>query len=782
MEEVEYLCVWAWKKRGGWAGGLLGSVLAPRQKQWEYRSVVVVGHTLSYYEMGCEDSETPRGSIDLWNDRATFRIAVPEKNDGAPTPHQIVITATKVQKEEPVVMENASTGDGGTVDAVGSGATTTTTNIEWKLCFDQQDDLMRLVSVINRILEQGGAFKQKDVDRFEHDFVKGDHIYRWEMIVMPPVIYPIQIHAIVLEAGRNIIVIADFGLTGYAKKKDSDFHHAEDNDEAMQEQILAAFRKLRPTDSTQRLNISTLTDQREIRKWFKAGYDEESMLAKVKAAGGHHHIPLDKIGKIFKRNRLNSQDSSGTSPSKEFKLYRKSDKMQKESRKADSRTPFVPLEEMDGKSTEGKKYGDLEEKDSLHKSLSSDSTGSGDGDETPEREKSTKQAATQIQELPQSDPVEIVLARANFCLENMDLLPPYHVFFSNSECIAVWCKTGRWSTLQTAVWCSTNSVGALKTSTLTTIGVAAANPLLAPVIAIGGLLWVSAPMLILQKSRVAWEEYTQQMTDLFWESAPNKAFVAAVENWTTILKLQAEKDGLFPTSPGCRKKTLRARDSFPSTSSPTSSATAPIVDALSPSNLNAADSSRTSETEAEKKAEGEGCDEVPTDIEFTKEEIRKPLESEETRVTEKSAQNFIDPEQKTTVEDVNNVKNEANTTESAVAKATVRPASSEEATTMLDEPDDPSKLMSAPSLDDQPSVVSVERHGVSRYDDETKSANNTDNNNSTDLPSKPKTFRILNANSSSDNAATEEEKIPTKEEAPNLTTTSKYAIETEEQI
>jgi hypothetical protein len=152
-----------------------------------------------------------------------------------------------------------------------------------------------------------------------------------------------------------------------------------------------------------------------------------------------------------------------------------------------------------------------------------------------------RKASAEQDELPHADPKEIVLARANFVLEHMDVLPPYHVFYSNSECIAVWCKTGRWSTLQTAVWCSTNSVGALKTSTLTTIGVAAANPLLAPVIAVGGLIWVSAPMVILQKSRAKWEEATLRMNDLFWSWASPKVFVAAVENWCLRLAFDKTK-------------------------------------------------------------------------------------------------------------------------------------------------------------------------------------------------------------------------------------------------
>ena len=117
----------------------------------------------------------------------------------------------------------------------------------------------------------------KDAERFEHEFQPADHLYRWEMIVCPPVIYPIQIHGIVLEAGRNCVVVADFGLTGYGKPAGDDFNHADDA--RHQNAILAAFKKLRPSSEDQRLNIVTLTDPMDIRKWTKAHYDEHSFQA-----------------------------------------------------------------------------------------------------------------------------------------------------------------------------------------------------------------------------------------------------------------------------------------------------------------------------------------------------------------------------------------------------------------------------------------------------------------------------------------------------------------------
>ena len=89
---------------------------------------------------------------------------------------------------------------------------------------------------------------------------------------------------------------------------------------------------------------------------------------------------------------------------------------------------------------------------------------------------------------------------------------------------------------------ATNSVGGAKSSTLGIIGIAAAHAVLVPLAVVGGLIWVSTPMLILKKSREKWEESTEKLTDLFWQSAPPEAFVCAIENWSSIAIEEEEDD------------------------------------------------------------------------------------------------------------------------------------------------------------------------------------------------------------------------------------------------
>jgi len=148
--EMDYLSLWAWKRRSGWGQ------YATTSDKWEQRSVVVCGTFLLYYQMGQEDG-VPRGVIDLARDKVELQVSSKLDKD-APTTHQVDVTAKQQLADVVPPREKIVT---------------------WKLCFDEQLDLVRFLGVVNTILDQGGAFEAKDIDRFEHDFHAGDHIYRY---------------------------------------------------------------------------------------------------------------------------------------------------------------------------------------------------------------------------------------------------------------------------------------------------------------------------------------------------------------------------------------------------------------------------------------------------------------------------------------------------------------------------------------------------------------------------------------------------------------------------
>jgi hypothetical protein len=398
----------------------------------------------------------------------------------------------------------------------------------WKICFDTREEQMEWLALLHDavVAQQKDPSMATDQDEhtlnhdFEHAFEAGDHVFRWEMIIFPPVIYPIQIHAICLEAGRNCVILADFGLTGYGKQSGKDFKHSSDSTKASgggaTDHLQAAWKKFRPKED-QRLNIVTLIDQKEIRKWTKANYGR-SFFGSSK--GPHKPNKIKKLtkslfGKPTPKLPLNKEDVSDDANG-ELELKDSKCDSDQETEVDDAFFSYALMTES----------GDNEW---LEASFKVD-----DKDQQSTKVPSGKKKKPPPP-LPKSDPKEIVLARANFLLEfGEDVLPPYHAFYSNSECIAVWCKTGRWSTLQAAVFLTSTSVGGAKSATLTTLGVVAAHAILAPVVAVGGILWVSAPMIILKKSQVKWEQATVKMTDLFWEWAPPEVFCAAIKNWSGL--------------------------------------------------------------------------------------------------------------------------------------------------------------------------------------------------------------------------------------------------------
>mmetsp|Transcript_16684 Transcript_16684/g.30346 ORF Transcript_16684/g.30346 Transcript_16684/m.30346 type:complete len:613 (-) Transcript_16684:9-1847(-) len=141
------------------------------------------------------------------------------------------------------------------------------------------------------------------------------------------------------------------------------------------------------------------------------------------------------------------------------------------------------------------------------------------------------------EKLPKADPPKLVLARTRFLLQHGEaVLPPYNVFDSNSECIAVWCMTGRWSTLQASVFLHSTAIGNAKSTTAMALGAAATQPWLIPALAGVGIVSVAIPWLILKRSNERWDKATMSLTELFWDQAEPEVFVECIENWSQLVK------------------------------------------------------------------------------------------------------------------------------------------------------------------------------------------------------------------------------------------------------
>ena len=137
--------------------------------------------------------------------------------------------------------------------------------------------------------------------------------------------------------------------------------------------------------------------------------------------------------------------------------------------------------------------------------------------------------------LSTADPTKVVLARTNWLVQHGEsILPKYHVLSSNSECMAVFCKTGIWKTLQADVFLHTTAICNAKSGIVLTLGAAASTPLLAPVVGLAGLVAMGAPWAYLGKQKDAIRESQQQMTDAFWAQAEPDVFVACIEEWAIL--------------------------------------------------------------------------------------------------------------------------------------------------------------------------------------------------------------------------------------------------------
>jgi len=162
-----------------------------------------------------------------------------------------------------------------------------------------------------------------------------------------------------------------------------------------------------------------------------------------------------------------------------------------------------------------------------------------------------------------TDPPGMVRARVQFLVDNPSLIPCYNTIQSNCECVALWCKTGTWSTLQAASWLGTAAAGQVKSAatlagavtatqvsvtapaagvwgwmgltTTSQVSLAAAQPILLPAIAAYGVITVGVPAVSLALAHKRWNEMTTKLNDAFWAAAVAQPdlFVECITHWST---------------------------------------------------------------------------------------------------------------------------------------------------------------------------------------------------------------------------------------------------------
>jgi hypothetical protein len=161
-----------------------------------------------------------------------------------------------------------------------------------------------------------------------------------------------------------------------------------------------------------------------------------------------------------------------------------------------------------------------------------------------------------------SDATGLVLARVNYILRHPDALPDYHVVNANCECVAVWCKTGRWSTLQASSLLELTAAGQIK-STATLAATAASSqvtvqapaaglwgwlgytsvtqvswlslhPMFIPALAGYAVFSVGVPAIMYVNARKQWKRTTERLKESFWDDAMKnpEVFAECITHWS----------------------------------------------------------------------------------------------------------------------------------------------------------------------------------------------------------------------------------------------------------
>merc|ERR1719457_397331 len=98
---------------------------------------------------------------------------------------------------------------------------------------------------------------------------------RWSNIL----IYPVQVHGIVLSASSDIITIVDFGLTATKSQKNNKISESENLEDMVNQEdkaMVDACEQYRKDNvGKERINILTLSGEKEINRWKKVNYGEE---------------------------------------------------------------------------------------------------------------------------------------------------------------------------------------------------------------------------------------------------------------------------------------------------------------------------------------------------------------------------------------------------------------------------------------------------------------------------------------------------------------------------
>eukprot|EP00557_Chaetoceros_sp_GSL56_P001956 CAMPEP_0176493518 /NCGR_PEP_ID=MMETSP0200_2-20121128/9590_1 /TAXON_ID=947934 /ORGANISM="Chaetoceros sp., Strain GSL56" /LENGTH=357 /DNA_ID=CAMNT_0017891183 /DNA_START=20 /DNA_END=1090 /DNA_ORIENTATION=- len=352
----------------------------------------------------------------------------------------------------------------------------------------------------------------QEEETYCHDLERGDHVIRWTTIL----IYPFQVHGIVLSAGPNIVTIVDFGLTATKSQREDGSKETFDQDKQLEDRLDHEDKTMIKTceehrkkhKGKDRVHIVTLVDEKEIRQWKKVHYGES--------------LQKQQNWRWWKRREEHVEEGVTTSSTTETVPS------------LNSTSEHIELCQEKKATTIGGWWN------CTSASKDRDASSSSNKEDGSQR----------VPKLPKSDPIFLVLSRVRYILNNPHELPAFIFKFRVYSCILqngsmeylaseIFLYSTAAGNLKTAILSSAGIAGATTTvtvpaggiagwfgmTTTTTVSLLSVQPWLIPVLAGYGLIAVGTPMVLAAKAKEKWEDATIRLNDGFWSSADSDVYV-----------------------------------------------------------------------------------------------------------------------------------------------------------------------------------------------------------------------------------------------------------------
>ncbi len=321
--------------------------------------------------------------------------------------------------------------------------------------------------------------------RYLHRLKQGDHVVRWTRLV----VYPIQVHGIVLSASDDVVTIVDFGLTALPsdeEKRSASYMKDEGIARQSNDCDAASFGGIRDRNDggvtleetvnhedrammkaceehrheiqgPDRINILVLTEAEDIKQWKKVEYAVEGGKKNSKRKfqwwfGNNNENDSKATEKNVEEKIIADDINNNDEQRKKVVMETEKNDEQDSTEKSIVDKATIEVGQISDESTTEmpqKEQKQIDEKESTTTATNDNEIRNGkkfteskilkDGTISSKENQivPTLKQKNGERELPESlktrsDPTNIVIARVRYLVSNPHVLPPHNIFYSNS--------------------------------------------------------------------------------------------------------------------------------------------------------------------------------------------------------------------------------------------------------------------------------------------------------------------------------------------------------------